>query len=186
MYEVDTCMYWAGCKFRKSGTYQKHRWPELRDMLLRHEHLLINCIFSFPTRFLASSPTFNFLKIEEKAEMPEKRKTPSSSDPGTDSPYAKRSRPQTTTLYADADDVDGGDDDHEEEESGGVRGRGGGGGGGLLSSSLKYARVRPRSDPVYGQKSAFPGLDDPDAVGADELFYGGPAEDGLEYLRMVR
>ncbi|KAJ5808098.1 hypothetical protein N7474_009367 [Penicillium riverlandense] len=40
---------------------------------------------------------------------------------------------------------------------------------------------RPRSHPIYGQKSAFPGLDD----GRDELFYG-PAEDGLEYLRMVR
>ncbi|KAL4892991.1 hypothetical protein BDV59DRAFT_193496 [Aspergillus ambiguus] len=41
---------------------------------------------------------------------------------------------------------------------------------------------RPRNHPVYGQKSAFPGLD---GVGDDELFYG-PAEDGLEYLRMVR
>ncbi|KAJ5601389.1 hypothetical protein N7510_010923 [Penicillium lagena] len=40
---------------------------------------------------------------------------------------------------------------------------------------------RPRNHPIYGQKSAFPGLDD----GGDELFYG-PAEDGLEYLRMVR
>ncbi|KAJ5095659.1 hypothetical protein NUU61_005015 [Penicillium alfredii] len=40
---------------------------------------------------------------------------------------------------------------------------------------------RPRNDPLYGQKSAFPGLDD----ASDELFYG-PAEDGLEYLRMVR
>ena len=41
---------------------------------------------------------------------------------------------------------------------------------------------RPRNHPVYGQKSAFPGLD---TAGDDELFYG-PAEDGLEYLRMVR
>ena len=41
---------------------------------------------------------------------------------------------------------------------------------------------RPRNDPTYGQKSAFPGLDD---VVGDELFYG-PAEDGMEYLRMVR
>lgn len=40
---------------------------------------------------------------------------------------------------------------------------------------------RPRNHPIYGQKSAFPGLDE----GRDELFYG-PAEDGLEYLRMVR
>lgn len=42
---------------------------------------------------------------------------------------------------------------------------------------------RPRNHAVYGQKSAFPGLDV--GGGDDELFYG-PAEDGLEYLRMVR
>ncbi|KAE8350803.1 hypothetical protein BDV28DRAFT_159298 [Aspergillus coremiiformis] len=41
---------------------------------------------------------------------------------------------------------------------------------------------RPRNHPIYGQKSAFPGLD---TTGNDELFYG-PAEDGMEYLRMVR
>ncbi|KAE8375655.1 hypothetical protein BDV26DRAFT_283316 [Aspergillus bertholletiae] len=41
---------------------------------------------------------------------------------------------------------------------------------------------RPRNHPIYGQKGAFPGLD---TGGDDELFYG-PAEDGLEYLRMVR
>ncbi|KKK12799.1 hypothetical protein ARAM_004727 [Aspergillus rambellii] len=41
---------------------------------------------------------------------------------------------------------------------------------------------RPRNHPVFGQKSAFPGLDTGEG---DELFYG-PAEDGLEYLRMVR
>ncbi|RAL10387.1 uncharacterized protein BO97DRAFT_479403 [Aspergillus homomorphus CBS 101889] len=41
---------------------------------------------------------------------------------------------------------------------------------------------RPRHHPVFGQKSAIPGLD---IAGDDELFYG-PAEDGLEYLRMVR
>lgn len=40
---------------------------------------------------------------------------------------------------------------------------------------------RPRHNPLYGQKSAFPGLDD----GGDELLYDDP-EDGLEYLRMVR
>ncbi|KAJ5156079.1 hypothetical protein N7492_008882 [Penicillium capsulatum] len=47
------------------------------------------------------------------------------------------------------------------------------------SSGLSYER--PRQDPVYGMKSAFPGLDD----AADELFYG-PADDGMKYLRMVR
>ncbi|KAI4257772.1 MAG: hypothetical protein L6R42_005465 [Xanthoria sp. 1 TBL-2021] len=38
-------------------------------------------------------------------------------------------------------------------------------------------------DPTYGQRSAFPGLDGQPS--GDDLFYG-PAEDGLEYLRMVR
>lgn len=43
--------------------------------------------------------------------------------------------------------------------------------------------AQARIDPTYGQRGAFPGLDDP--VGEDELFYG-PATDGMEYLRMVR
>lgn len=43
--------------------------------------------------------------------------------------------------------------------------------------------AQPRLDPTYGQRGAFPGLED--AKGDDELFYG-PANDGLEYLRMVR
>ncbi|KAK4871308.1 hypothetical protein LT330_000545 [Penicillium expansum] len=47
------------------------------------------------------------------------------------------------------------------------------------SSTASYER--PRHNPLYGQKSAFPGLDD----GGDELPYDDP-EDGLEYLRMVR
>ena len=42
-------------------------------------------------------------------------------------------------------------------------------------------REQPRNDPRYGQKGAFPGLDDH----GDELFYG-PPSDGIEYLRMVR
>lgn len=44
-----------------------------------------------------------------------------------------------------------------------------------------FSKQQPRSDPIYGQKGAFPGLEDDD----DELFYG-PPSDGLEYLRMVR
>ncbi|KAL5366025.1 hypothetical protein BJX96DRAFT_169579 [Aspergillus floccosus] len=51
---------------------------------------------------------------------------------------------------------------------------------GMSHNVMPYER--PRNHPVYGQKSAFPGLD---SVNDDELFYG-PAEDGLEYLRMVR
>ncbi|KAI9769358.1 MAG: hypothetical protein M1840_004059 [Geoglossum simile] len=42
--------------------------------------------------------------------------------------------------------------------------------------------VHPRVDPLTGQHGAFPGLDVDDP---DELFYG-PANDGLDYLRMVR
>ena len=43
------------------------------------------------------------------------------------------------------------------------------------------ANEAPRTDFVTGQRGAFPGLDD----SAEELFYG-PANDGIEYLRMVR
>ena len=43
--------------------------------------------------------------------------------------------------------------------------------------------TQPQVDPTYGQRGAFPGLEDNDDE--DELFYG-PASDGLEYLRMVR
>ncbi|KAJ5341190.1 hypothetical protein N7541_010314 [Penicillium brevicompactum] len=46
-------------------------------------------------------------------------------------------------------------------------------------SSEQYEQ--PRQNYTYGQRGAFPGLDD----GGDELFYG-PADDGMEYLRMVR
>ena len=41
-----------------------------------------------------------------------------------------------------------------------------------------------RVDPTYGQRGAFPGLDN-DKNEDEALFYG-PAGDGLEYLRMVR
>ncbi|OJJ51348.1 hypothetical protein ASPZODRAFT_87604 [Penicilliopsis zonata CBS 506.65] len=84
--------------------------------------------------------------------MPDKRK-PSTSVSGM-SPYAKRSR----VSYAEDDEGD------------------------EAASPSVAPNERPRNDPLYGQKSAFPGLDD---SATDELFYG-PAEDGLEYLRMVR
>ncbi|KAL4906623.1 hypothetical protein BDW74DRAFT_167223 [Aspergillus multicolor] len=70
------------------------------------------------------------------------------------SPYSKRARPS----YAEVDQ-----DDEETQ-----------------NSVTPYEK--PRNHPVFGQKSAFPGLDTADS---DELFYG-DAEDGLEYLRMVR
>ncbi|GAB7353556.1 hypothetical protein MBLNU459_g3990t1 [Dothideomycetes sp. NU459] len=43
------------------------------------------------------------------------------------------------------------------------------------------SQARPRTDVTYGQLGAFPGLDTYD----NEPFYG-PANDGLDYLRMVR
>lgn len=49
-------------------------------------------------------------------------------------------------------------------------------------STTSSSCEKPRNDPVYGQKNAFPGLDGP---GNDEILYG-PPEDGIEYLRMVR
>lgn len=70
------------------------------------------------------------------------------------SPYSKRAR----QSYAE--------DEQDDEET----------------SNAVTPYERPRNHPVFGQKSAFPGLDTADG---DELFYG-PAEDGLEYLRMVR
>ena len=45
------------------------------------------------------------------------------------------------------------------------------------------ATVQPRVDPTYGQRGAFPGLDN---VDDEEAIFYGPASDGLEYLRMVR
>ena len=45
-------------------------------------------------------------------------------------------------------------------------------------------KTQPAVDPTYGQRGAFPGLDDI-STGDEELFYG-PASDGLQYLRMVR
>lgn len=47
--------------------------------------------------------------------------------------------------------------------------------------------VQLRLDLTYGQRGAFPGLDDDaeEEGGEGRLFYG-PASDGLEYLRMVR
>ncbi|RJE20111.1 hypothetical protein PHISCL_07541 [Aspergillus sclerotialis] len=50
-----------------------------------------------------------------------------------------------------------------------------------VDMSTASTSERPRCHPIYGQRNAFPGLDEAE----DELFYG-PAEDGMEYLRMVR
>lgn len=61
----------------------------------------------------------------------------------------------------------------------------------LRSSSFEYSddaydipneASQFRVDPTYGQRGAFPGLDNEDH---GNLFYG-PANDGFEYLRMVR
>ena len=52
-----------------------------------------------------------------------------------------------------------------------------------IDSDALSKASQPRVDPTYGQRGAFPGLDDFDPD--DSLFYG-PAADGLDYLRMVR
>ena len=80
------------------------------------------------------------------------KRKPTDSMPDITSPYAKRSR----ISYDDEDDG--------------------------AEHTPRPSVERPRNHPVYGQKSAFPGLD---IEVEDELFYG-PAEDGMEYLRMVR
>ena len=46
----------------------------------------------------------------------------------------------------------------------------------------KYGEVASRIDPSTGLRSAFPGLDD---IDNGEMFYG-PANDGMDYLKMVR
>lgn len=132
--------------------------------------------------------------------MPEKRKT--EAEPEVESFSAKRARQQLS--YADLDEsvetpapTGGASHEPENHESNGHESTAHG--GDEMTENTKVARkqnsnqrqknnnnnnnnTRPRVDPVYGQRSAFPGLDD---VDSDQLFYG-PAEDGLEYLRMVR
>lgn len=51
----------------------------------------------------------------------------------------------------------------------------------VVSKEALRERERPQTDVTYGQQGAFPGLDPRDK----EPFYG-PANDGLDYLRMVR
>lgn len=52
----------------------------------------------------------------------------------------------------------------------------------MEGSEERPGALQPRVDPTYGQRGAFPGLDE---MKEHSLFYG-PANDGLEYLRMVR
>ncbi|EER44168.1 conserved hypothetical protein [Histoplasma capsulatum H143] len=87
--------------------------------------------------------------------MPDKRKDPSSES--SSPPYPKRPRPT---------------DSNDDEESYPP-----------TPKTPTTARLQPKNDPVYGQKHAFPGLDD---LGDEEQLCYGPPEDGIEYLRMVR
>lgn len=129
--------------------------------------------------------------------MPEKRKTDPELRDGDYNLHTKRARQQIS--YDDLDDSthtppvvrseptrnepedDVGDASENEDEGVNV-----GHESKNKTSNKQNNRQRhnqqPRVDPVYGQRSAFPGLDD---VGSDELLYG-PPEDGLEYLRLVR
>ena len=85
-------------------------------------------------------------------KMSLKRRNTSSPEPD-DSPISKRQKPLPELEEEDSDD----------------------------SFDHPFSSEQPRSDPTYGQKGAFPGLDDNE----HELFYG-PPSNGLEYLRMVR
>jgi hypothetical protein len=127
------------------------------------------------------------LSIDHKRQkMPDKRKQGASTELDNTPASPKRVRRQVS--YADLEDEDLGevnrshntrdeDENEYEEEQGEEEVE-------TKSDQPRQSPTRhPRSHPVYGQKSAFPGLDDLDDPG--ELFYG-PAEDGLEYLRMVR
>ena len=55
----------------------------------------------------------------------------------------------------------------------------------LFAPERDSDKPQPKVDPTYGQRGAFPGLDDHATDGHEDLFYG-PAGNGLEYLRMVR
>lgn len=52
----------------------------------------------------------------------------------------------------------------------------------MEGSEERSGTLAPRVDLTYGQRGAFPGLDERNE---NSLFYG-PANDGLEYLHMVR
>lgn len=130
--------------------------------------------------------------------MPEKRKTESESRDSDHSFPAKRARQQIS--YDDLDDSvhlppvvrpeptrnEPADDVADAPEYEGDEVNVGNNSRNVTASNKQTNRQRhnqqPRVDPVYGQRSAFPGLDD---AGSDELLYG-PPEDGLEYLRLVR
>ncbi|QSS63428.1 hypothetical protein I7I51_00486 [Histoplasma capsulatum] len=87
--------------------------------------------------------------------MPDKRKDPSSES--SSPPYPKRPRPT---------------DSNDDEESYPP-----------TPKTPTTARIQPKNDPVYGQRHAFPGLDD---LGDEDQLCYDPPEDGIEYLRMVR
>ncbi|KAI7977387.1 hypothetical protein EIK77_004803 [Talaromyces pinophilus] len=129
--------------------------------------------------------------------MPEKRKTDPELRDGDYDLHTKRARQQIS--YDDLDDSSNtppvvqaeSTGNEPEDDVAGASGNEGEGknlghGSKDKTSNKQNNRQRhnqqPRVDPVYGQRSAFPGLDD---VGSDELLYG-PPEDGLEYLRLVR
>lgn len=102
--------------------------------------------------------------------------------------------PNHVNTITDANELNYDDDDDDAGDGDGERSKYNDGTVSESSSTgrevllARPPRQKPRTDPIYGQCSAFPGLDDGvdgEAGDVTELFYG-PAEDGLEYLRMVR
>ncbi len=102
--------------------------------------------------------------------MPQKRKSSTHDFPPSSSYYSNPKRPRPSPSPFSSQFKYNLDDDDYSSPLGGVQ--------------------QPRLDPTYGQRGAFPGLDDDDddrgnERNGDGLFYG-PASDGFEYLRMVR
>lgn len=104
-------------------------------------------------------------------------------------PHARRAAPSERRQVISYDDIEGeaappiprqkvsyGSDDNDDEGDHAPDQR-----HAVVSKETLKERERPQTDVTYGQVGAFPGLDPRDK----DVFYG-PANDGLDYLRMVR
>jgi hypothetical protein len=104
-------------------------------------------------------------------------------------PHARRPAPNERRQVISYDDIEGeaappiprqkvsyGSDDNDDEADHAPDQR-----HAVVSKEALKECERPQTDVTYGQIGAFPGLDPRDK----EVFYG-PANDGLDYLRMVR
>ena len=139
---------------------------------------LFDC-FSFP-----KTPT-TLLSKRERADMSKKKRK-------NKAPHAQRPAPNVRRQVISYDDIEEdaappvprqkvsyASDSNNEDDKGGEQPpekR-----HAVVSQDALRERERPQADITYGQIGAFPGLDPRD----NKPFYG-PANDGLDYLRMVR